>query len=382
MTVDYTLYLIKANNKRINITNMATNLQWSDNVETLGMQLIFEYARNTKDKFLANLDIVEIGDGLLLTNNENEIFRGIVTTEDVQTFSKTITSFDYAFYLNQSKTIKQFYKVRADEAIKKLCSLFNVQVGVISMIPVLISKIYKDKTIAGIIKDILDRATKETGVRYRLEMRAGKLNILDYADLEVYATFQPAKNLGAFDVTKAIRSINKNLSIVDMKNSIIVTSNNAEISAVLASEKDNINIEKFGLLQEVLSVDKKETSQAYNIARKQLAMLNRVVENTTIEMFGNDAVRAGRILHINESSFSLTDKYLVKSCTHTLKKQLHLMTLNVEKFEQLQEKNEARGFDIKPSKPSLDSKVPTNNDLESEGGGLNGRVWGSGIEII
>lgn len=328
MIDNYALFLCKQTGN-IEITNMIGNLQWQDSIDTLGMQVTFEVARNKEDKYLP--DKVNIGDNILLTNNGKEITRGIITDVEWSRYSKAITAFDYAFYLNQSKIVKQLYKAKASEAITQLCGAFGVPVGKIVPISTLITKIYKDSTIAEIIKDVLKQATQELGIEYRLEMREGKLFIEPYTDLVVKATYQPAKNIAEFDVMKAIGEIGRNQSIQEMKNSVVVTSQDENSVRVYAEEKDNANIKKFGLLQEVITVDDKDSVQAHNIAKKELKKLNRVVEDISVDLLGDDKVRAGRILEITNDNFELSGKFLVKQCTHTYQNSIHKMNLTVDK---------------------------------------------------
>ena len=77
-------------------------------------------------------------------------------------------------------------------------------------------------------------------------------------------------------------------------------------------------------------MDSKDIAQARNIAKNKLAELNKIAEDTSIELLGSDAVRAGRILEITEPITGLSGKYLVKECTHTYKNRIHKMSLTVE----------------------------------------------------
>ncbi len=328
---NYTLFLLKNSGQKHNITNLIGNLVWKDSIDTLGMELSFDKA-HSDERYMAVHDVVELGDKLVLMNNNVEVFRGIITDETIEgRFGRSYVAFDYAFYLNKSKTIIQFNKLKSSDCIKKLCEKFNVPIGNITQINTLITKIYKDNTVAEIIMDILDQATKETGIKYRLEMRAGKLHIEKYTDLVITAKFQPATNLAPFDVTKAIGNVSSSSSIQDMKNSIIITSSDENSTRVYASTQDKASISQYGLIQDVQSADDKNIAQATNIAKNQLKLLNKITENTSIELLGNDNVRAGRILVINEPITGLSGQYLVKECEHNLNNHIHTMKLNVEK---------------------------------------------------
>ena len=327
---NYTLFLIKDNGMETNITRMCGNLSWRDSIDTLGMELNVDVARNTDDRYMKNYDLVEIGDKIVLLNNHNEIFRGIIVDLGTERYKKSIAAFDYAFYLNQSRTIIQFNKAKADDAIKQLCSKFNVPIGNITSIPISITKIYKDDTVADIIKDILKQATDALGIRYRLEMRAGKLHIEKYTDLIIKPRFKPAPNVASFNPLKVIGSISKTESIADMRNSILISSSNEKSSRVVATARDDKNIAKFGLLQDVESVDDKNIAQAKVIAQNKLKELNKVNEDISITVLGDDKVRAGRILEIDNDMFKLKGQYLVKDCTHNYHNRIHTMDLTLE----------------------------------------------------
>lgn len=328
---NYTINLIKDNGNNKNITNISGGLSWKDSIDTLGMELNLTNSRNTDDRYMKNYDLAEIGDKIVLFNNNKEIFRGIIVDLGTDRYSKSITAFDYAFYLNQSRTIIQFNKVKADEAIKQLCSKFNVPIGNITNISTVITKIYKDDTVADIIRDIMKQATDALGIKYRLEMRAGKLYIEKYTDLIITPRFKPAPNIAHFNPLKAIGSISKTESIADMRNSILISSSDEKSSRVIATAKDDKNIAKFGLLQDVESVDDKNIAQAKVIAQNKLKELNKLKEDISIKLLGDDNVRAGRILEIDNDMFNLKGRYLVKDCTHMYHKRVHTMDLTLEK---------------------------------------------------
>ena len=204
---NYSLILAKNSGMSFNITKLIGNLTWSDDLETLGTKINFDFSRNTDDKYLSRFDIAECGDKVILNNGTDEVFRGIITDLDWSRYSKTITCFDYAFYLNQSKTVKQFYKIQASKAISELCKIFDIPIGQIDTMNTRISKIYKDKTIAEIIKNIIQQVEQETGTKYRLEMRAGKMYVIKYYEISINPTFQPGENLNPFNILDAIGSI-------------------------------------------------------------------------------------------------------------------------------------------------------------------------------
>jgi hypothetical protein len=304
----------------VDISPIVGSISWSDDVETLGQQLTFNTAYNDT-KYFPQVSI-EPGDTILL-KNKAEIFRGTMITEQRNgAFERVFTCFDPAFYLNKSRDFFQCNKIKADAAIKQLCSLVSVPVGKIASIPVVIDKIF-DGEISAIIKEILDIAEKTLGTKYRMEMRQGKLFIEKQKDLIIKGTFTLAGN--EYDLNDSISNPSRKRSIEDMKNSIKIINNEKVISTV----KDSNIISKYGLLQEVLSVSDDEKPKAANIAKNMLKDLGRVSEESSLEMLGNDDIRAGRLIEITEPITGMKGLYLIKSVNHTLDKGIHKMSLQL-----------------------------------------------------
>jgi len=93
--------------------------------------------------------------------------------------------------------------------------------------------------------------------------------------------------------------------------------------------EDDNNISKFGLLQEIETVEDKDISLARNIANNRLKELNRVNEDISIKLLGDDTVRAGRIINIDNDMFKMNGQYLVKDCTHSYHNRVHTMDLTL-----------------------------------------------------
>jgi len=306
-----------------NITPLVGSIQWRSNINELGEQLDFEIAFNDDRYFPINP--VELGDVIRLENG-NEIFRGIVVAEQKKgRGAVSYTCFDYAFYLNKSKEIYQFNKLPGQKAIETILKDFDIPIGSIAPITTVINKIYNDKAVSDIIKDILDKAEKEKGTKYSMEMRQGKLYIEDQKDLVIKPTFKLADNVEAYDIADSISNPSRKRTIEDMKNSIKIISGDK----IAAEKRDDNLINKYGLLQEVVPIDEKDSAQARNIAQNMLKELGKIFEENSVEMLGNDDVKAGRIIEIEEPVTGMKGQYLIKDVTHTLTNGVHRMQVGL-----------------------------------------------------
>jgi len=313
---NYDVILVKEN-FQLSIKQLVGSLSWESDIDTLATNLKFDFARNRKDLNFKIFDILEIGDKIILLNYGVELFRGIIVNVDWNEFKKSVTCFDYGFYLNTSKTIKQFYNIQAYKAISELCSEIEIPIGNIETMNTNINKIYKNKTISEIINDILALVTNETNIKYRIEMEKGKLNIVKYEEIEI-------------NDTVVLGEISKSENIQDMKNSILVSSNEQENTRIIQSTKDEESINKFGVLQDVIMIDNFNESQTNNVAKNKLKELNKIKKEISVTVLGNDKYKAGKIIRLKNDIFDIDGKYLIKNASHSYNNSIHKCTLILE----------------------------------------------------
>ncbi|KYH35828.1 hypothetical protein CLTEP_02210 [Clostridium tepidiprofundi DSM 19306] len=296
------MYRLYVNNK--NITNKVNNISYSTDIETVGTTLTFD-----------TVETVSEGAIVSLKENSKEIIRAIVTNTSRNKDYYSVTSQDFAFYLNKNEVIIQFNKVSANKAIKQLLDKFGIKNNINSSLTTQITKIYKDETILDVINDILEQCYLEKNIKYRIEMRLDVLYIEKITNLEINPTI--------FFDNKSIKSlklisddITYNRSIEDMKNKVVVISDDEKSTRIIAKVQDNANISKFGLMQEVVTLKDKNIAQAKNIAQNTLKDLNRIQEEISFTILGDSTVKAGRVVNINTDI--VKGKYLIKSASHSI----------------------------------------------------------------
>lgn len=310
--------------KQYNITPINGSLSWKSSTEQLGMQLDFEDAFNDDRYFPINP--VNIGSMMILRGDAGEVFRGIVVDESkAGRAAIQYTALDPAFYLNQSKGVYQFNRAAASTAITRVLNDFNVPIGSITSISTPITKIYTGDGLADIIKDIITQAQVITGVKYRMEMRAGLFYIQPQADLVINPTFTLAVNLAPTPITAAISNPQRKRSIQDMRNSIVITCNDQVVYAT----KNQALIKQYGQLQEVESVDEDKRGTAPTVAATLLADLGRVMEDISFDVPGSDELLAGRLIPVTEPLTGLSGNYLIKEVTQTIQGGIHAASLNL-----------------------------------------------------
>lgn len=294
------LWLVN-DSKRIDILPLVSNLTWTENIDTLGVQLTFDVIYSDA-QYIPDIEIAA-GDHILLNEGDKNVFTGIIVTENYSGRNPiSYTAMDYGFYLNKSEGIYQF-NCTSDVAIKKILEEFNIKHAIEPM-RTIIKQIYLDRVISDTIKDILKRSTEQTGISYNMEMQEDALSIV------------PFNNLILDIMYTIVSNPTRSRSITEMKNSIIMYTGNEDYNKVLVKEQNEAYIKQYGLLQHVENVDDSNIARARNIAKNLLADLGKVAEDSGCTVFGDIRLKAGRIIPITEPVTGLEGKYLIKSCTH------------------------------------------------------------------
>lgn len=318
----YRIYCISS--KTVDITEITSSISWSDSIDTLGTKLSFDVPKK--------LATIKLGDKILMIKdfNKKEIFRGVVIESSDDGINICLQAYDYGFYLNKSKILIQFNSVEADEAIRKVCEKQNISLKDVPQMGQRISKIYKDKTAAEIIKDILNQVTDETGDDYRMEMDGGSLIISKREELIVNTRVKLASNLASSDYRDLIGDVSREQSLEEMRNSILVCSDNEKEMRTLSLARDPAGINHYGLLQEIISVDEKDESKAHSIANNKLKELNKVSDTLEVKCIGDENLKAARTIELSLDDFDLDGKYLIKSSKHTYSNNFHKVSLSLE----------------------------------------------------
>ncbi|MBN7773165.1 XkdQ/YqbQ family protein [Clostridium aminobutyricum] len=322
------LQIIKEDNSSKDISSMVGNISLSSSLDTLGDQLDFEIAYS--DTYYYPKFEVNAGDRVILQDaDKQEVFRGIIVEKTRNEKAQSFSCFDYAFYLNKSKTIQQFNSIRADNAIKMLLNYFRIPIGGIANMPTIIKKVYFDQEVSEILKDIIQQVTDTTRAKYVMEMDKGKFYIRQDTESPLNLKIKVADNLPPVDISKTISNPSKKASMEELKNSIRVYVGNEDKVRFSDQVTDPDSIVRYGVLEETRSLEDKDIAQAKNIAKNLLKELNKMPVEGSIEVLGHFDLRAGRTIQLNEPITNLVGKYKIKSANHSIGT-IHTTSLELE----------------------------------------------------
>lgn len=313
------------------ISDIIGNLTWRDTVDTLGVEVDFELPINRYDKKFEFLYDITLGDPIQILNAKGEVLvQAIIVSETPNGKITSFTAYDMAWYLNKSTVIKQFKKMIGNDCVKSLCKEIGIDVEV-SGLDTKIDKIYKDKAVSEVIKDIIEQCSQFNSKKFFIEFNNGTLKVMPYQKIKVFGTFEMQKDK-FININENIGGVSLSKSIVDMKNSVLVVTENKGAIRTIGEEQDSKSIEKYGKLQEVVTLDEKEFSKANLVAKNELKKLNKITEDFSIDVLGDDNVKSGRVIDIDLPLFNLKGEYLIKESNHTISNHIHKISLKLEVY--------------------------------------------------
>ncbi|MDT3415593.1 hypothetical protein QO009_001451 [Brevibacillus aydinogluensis] len=330
----FQLLLIKNDaSKTLDITPLVGSISWDSN---LSLMASMEFDINWTDAKLFPVNPCDLGDVVILTKDGQEVHRGVIVTEG-QSGREAIkyTVYDYAWYLGKSKSVYQFNRIPASQAITKILNDFGMLIGSVPYMGTVIDEIYLEKSPAEIIEDIYKRHEKASGKRYNVEMRQGKIYFEEMKDLVIKGTFKLADNIAPVDVLANPLGADRTRTIESMRNrvKILLERDDQEKTKpkyeIVANAQHEGLIRKYGLLEEVFKIDAEDAAKAREVARILLSRLARIHETNSLKLVGDVAFKAGRLLDVDEPITGMKQRFMITAVKHEVKNQIHTMQLEL-----------------------------------------------------
>lgn len=305
--------------KQIDISAFCGNVTRTDNIDSLGVELDFDYVNNNVYDSYTWFTVLRTGNTILLYDADELIFQGqIITLSRNSVSSYSVKCFDNAFYLNKNQTKIQFTNLDVKSCIEKLCQQEYLPCKVDCDIPTKVTKIYNGETIANVIDDLLKQATNDTGLKYRREYNYGSLYVNAMNNLKMIWKSKPLVSDFSYDE-----------SIDNLANRVVVISSSEKSTTVYAEAKNDASIKMYGQYTHYEKVDDKKQGQAQKIAETKLKELSKTFEKATVTLLGDNYIRSGRIIKFEQPEIGLYGEYLVEHCTHNYSGSLHTMDCEV-----------------------------------------------------
>ncbi|GEO27019.1 hypothetical protein AAC03nite_28040 [Alicyclobacillus acidoterrestris] len=270
----------------------------------------------------------ELGDMVLLSKNDEEVQRWILTKSSQQGRNPiTYTGYDWAWYLGQSKVNYQFNGIPADQAVRRILADFGMIIGTIAPMSAKITKIYMQQTPSDIIDDILTQQKQQSGREYSAEMVKGVISIVPTVNRLIKGTFTIAGVTA--DVMLNALDAQRDRDLTALRNRIDIITSDSDTYTTQAIAQDSASISKYGLLADTYTIESADVAKSRQVAKILLQRLNRIQESNTITLMGDPNVRAGYLININEPITGMKGQYMIQQATHTVSNQVHTMQITL-----------------------------------------------------
>lgn len=310
--------------KQIDISAFCSNITLSDNIDSLGRELNFDYLNNHVYDLYTPFVSLRTGNTIILYDENDNIFSGqIITLSRNNVNNYSVKMYDNAFYLNKNQTKIQFTSLSVKRCIEKLCQQEYIPCKVDCEIDTKVTKIYNGETIANIIDDLLKQATNDTGLKYRREYNYGSLYVNAMNNLKMIWKSKPLVSDFSYDE-----------SIDNLANRVVVISSSEKNTTVYAEAKNEESIKMYGQYTHYEKVDDKKKAKAKKIAETKLKELSKTFEKATVTLLGDNYIRSGRIIKFEQPEIGLYGEYLVEHCTHNYSGSLHTIECEVIKNDE------------------------------------------------
>lgn len=290
---------IKLNGR--NIVDLVNSLSFENSIDSLSTTVSLTVPQVEKTDFNVK---VKVGDKIEIIK-EKSIFKGLIVQTSQTNRECSVKAMDIGFYLNKNKVLKQVRNTAGNQAIKSICSNLGIPIT-IKGLNTKINKLYKTETVADVINDIIKQDTQQTKKEYCIYVLNDKVHIDFKGGLESKLSFKLTEldNLKENDliISKTITN-----SIEELKNAILVVSNDSNSVIKLAISQNGKSISKYGKLQEVIELEAKEVKKSKNVAENLLKLHDTIKEDVSIEIVTDNYIFSGQSLKIDGK------KYLIKS---------------------------------------------------------------------
>lgn len=295
--------------------------EWSDDLE--------EYANPFS---FSTCEYYEVGSLFQIITDDGEIvLKGIIT--DFDQSEKNVfrySGFDCGFYINQNEIIEQFKKIKISDAIKKLCQNYQIPFGNIPEMSATVTEIFKDKKLSDVFNQLIKYAKSKGCIKdVYFTCAKGQFDILPYetitdltGDMGIFSTLSE----------KTIFSQSIHVSMQDLKNRVIIA-DNSDKNRKKVTVEDAESINKYGLLQEVETVDTSKTNNLQKIASDSLKKLNKVSKTISLSMLGDYRMHKGVIMPIDKEEINVKGLFLIKSSKHSIDGKIEKVSVTLEMRE-------------------------------------------------
>lgn len=293
------------------ITQQVETVVWSGDYKQAARKLELKIASSPKAPNIS----ISTGQSIMLLNDDgNELFRGIIFTQEKDRTANllTVTVYDELIYLLKSRITYNFKMITAEGITRRIADDYSIPLGDLAETGTLQNIILRGESpYAGIMK-AYTAVSRQNGKKYLPRMKNGKLEVVEKGTA----------------TAKYVLAANSNITSAKYKESIEDMVNLVKIYDGYGNYFDEVKNEDwrktYGLIQNVYY--KEEDKEPYTVAEN---MLKGLAQEGYISALGDSECITGNAVQVKESYTGLTGLFYIDTDKHIWEKGHHRMELGL-----------------------------------------------------
>lgn len=272
----------------------------------------------------------KLTEGDLITFRYNNVLRfiGVAFKTDISSDGNlSITAYDSNVYLSKSNANKIFTNKKASDIIRALAKEFGIQLGNVADTGYVIPYLrFQNRTLYDMVLTALTLTRKQTGKRFFIANKAGKLTLVEGVKAYPRYVFKDGENVISATYSRSIEDTKTQVQVIGGKKG----------AETIVTVKDDTKRKKYGVLQIVEEMDEKATvSQVKQRANALLKEQSVVHEQLSVEVLGVPEVDVGTPVYISNQMTATKGGYYVTNVVHNYSAGLHTMSLELTRTYEL-----------------------------------------------
>lgn len=306
----------KADGKIYEVSEIVTNISWSDRLNNGCSKLDFTYLYD--GVLFAN------GSAVRFRYNGANIFYGyIFDHEKEQNNIISVVAYDQLRYLKAKDTFV-IKDMRVDEFIQRIANYFKLRVGKLDNTGYILPTSIKDnQTYLDMIYDGISTTLVGTGRKYAFYDDFGSLTLTEIMNMRLPLVIGDESLAHGYKYGQSIDENTYNLIKIARENE-----STGKRDVYIA--QDSGSFDKWGILQYFETVDKNTNPEQIKAkVNALLKLMNSETKTLSIDTLGDTRVRAGSGILVNISDIGINQYVIVNLCKHTFNNNIHTMSLEL-----------------------------------------------------
>ena len=258
-----------------------------------------------------------------------ELFRGLIMYKGHTSDNRlTFRAYDLGIYLSNNKDTFVYSNKTATEIFNDVCSRFGIPIGETAATSYTIAEMTSSKTTGwDTIADAIEQTYENTGVRYAVVAKEGKLNLYERRKNVLQYLLDLNRNISQYESSVSIENIRTRLKAYDKEDTVVAEAVDSDLEA------------KIGMFQDIETADDEMTqAQVASMVQTDLSKVNTPEKSLTVTCLGIPDVIAGMGVFVRISDLEIKDSYYVEEDQHSYSAgSVYTMQLSLTLAEDTQE---------------------------------------------